>query len=160
MCIAILISGNCSNESCIVNDTNRQPYRGNCLIWDPMPSVRAAVLIPQISIPFLRTQGAQVWGSGHFAITSLDSVLSSRENEEHYLLGRLLLVFLSWRTIRADYSRFCTHCIFCRQMFLKTLGRKEGNLYFGKYTYIQDDIYNTMLSVWETITKTTMRSLP
>ena len=74
MCIAILISGICSDEFCIVYDTSRRPSRGNCLIWDSMPSVWAAVLIPQVSVPFLRAQGAQVWGSGHFAISSLENV--------------------------------------------------------------------------------------
>ena len=91
MCIAILISGICSDESCIVYDTNRRPSRGNCLIWDSMPSIRAAVMIPQVSVPFLRVQEAQVWGS----------VFSSSENRAHHLLGPLLLVSLSWRTIRA-----------------------------------------------------------
>ena len=42
-----------------------------------------------------------MWGSGYFVISSLDSVLSSNENGAHNLLGPLLLVCLSWRTIRA-----------------------------------------------------------
>ena len=37
------------------------------------------------------SKGAQVWGSGNFAISSLDSVISSSENGAHHLLGRLLL---------------------------------------------------------------------
>ena len=96
MCIAILISGICSDEYCIVYDTNRRPSRGNCLIWDSiiesMSSVRAAVTIPQVSIPFMRAQEAQVWASGYFAVSSLNSVLLSSENGAHHLLGRLLLV--------------------------------------------------------------------
>ena len=36
-------------------------------------------------------------------------------------------------------------------------GRKEGKSLFGKvYIYI-DGIYNTIISAWETITKTAMR---
>ena len=124
MCTAILISGICSDKSWIVYDTNRRPSWGNCFVWDSMTSVRAAVLIHQVSIPFLRAQGAHVWGSGHFSISSLDSALSSSENGAHQLLGPLLLVSPSWRTISAvldRYSRFCAHCIFCIHMFLKTL---------------------------------------
>ena len=52
-----------------------------------MSSVRAAVLNPQVSIPFLRAQGAQVWGSEHFAISSIDNGLSPSENGAHHLLG-------------------------------------------------------------------------
>ena len=37
MCIAILISDMCSDEYCIVCDTNRRLYRGNCAVWDSMP---------------------------------------------------------------------------------------------------------------------------
>ena len=43
-------------------------------------------------MPFLRAHGAQVWGSGHFSISSLDSVLSTGENGAHHLLGPLLMV--------------------------------------------------------------------
>ena len=94
MCSAILISGICSDEYCIVYDKNRRPSRGNCLIWD--------VLIPQVSVQFLGALGAQVWGSGHFTLSSLDSVLSSSENGARHLLGPLLeMVALSWRTIRS-----------------------------------------------------------
>ena len=77
MCIAILMYGICSDESCNVYDTNRRQSRGNCLVWDSTTPVRAAVLVPQVSIPFLRAQGAQVWGIGHFPISSLDSVDST-----------------------------------------------------------------------------------
>ena len=100
MCIAILISGICSDECGNVYDTNRQPSPGNCLIWDSMTSVQAAVLISQVSITFLTAQEAQVWDSEHFSIPSLDSVglLSSSENGAHHLLGALLLVSPSWRT--------------------------------------------------------------
>ena len=38
-------------------------------------------------------------------------------------------------------------------------GRKEGNLYFDKYTLVQDDRYNTILSALESITRTAIRSL-
>ena len=71
---------------------------------DSVSSVLAAVLNAQVSIPFLRAQGAHVraqgahvWGSGHFAISSIDNGLSSSENGAHHLLGPLLLVSLSWR---------------------------------------------------------------
>ena len=93
MCIAILFFGICSDEYCIVYDTITLPYRGKCVVRDSMTPVRAAVLIPQVSIPFLRAQG--VWGSEHFAISSLHSVLSS------HLLGTLFQVSPSMRTIRA-----------------------------------------------------------
>ena len=59
-CIAIMIYDICCDESCIVYDTNRRLSGGNCLVWDSMPSLRAAVLILQDFIPFLRVQGAQV----------------------------------------------------------------------------------------------------
>ena len=122
MCIVILNSGMCSVDSCIVSDMHRLPSRGNCLEWDSMPTVWVAVLIPQVSIPFQRAQGAQVWGSGNVSISSLDSVLSSNGNGAHHLLGPWLLVSPSWRTINAvlhQQSLLCTHCIFCRQRFLK-----------------------------------------
>ena len=124
MCIAALTSGIYSDESCTVYDMNMRPSRGNCLVLDSVSSVQAAVLNPQVSIPFLRVQGAQVWGSGHFAISSIDNGVSSSENRAHHLLGPLLVVSLSWRTTSAVLhreSRFCAHCIFCRQMFLKTV---------------------------------------
>ena len=98
MCIAVLTSGICSDESCTVYDMNMRPSRGNCLVSDSVSSVRAAFLNPQVSIPFLRAQAAQVWGSGHFAMSSIDNGLSSSENGSHHLLGPLLLVSLSWRT--------------------------------------------------------------
>ena len=55
-------------------------------------------------------------------------------------------------------------CVYpgCKTLLPKIVaceGRKEGNLYFGKYTLIQDDRYNTILLALETITKTAMRSL-
>ena len=89
MCIAVLTSGICSDESCTVYDMNMRPSRGNCLVSDSVSSVRAAVLNPQVSIPFLRAQGAQVWGSGHFAISSIDNGLSSSGNVAHHLLGAI-----------------------------------------------------------------------
>ena len=92
MCIAVLTSGICSDESCTVYDMNMRPSRDNCLVSDSVSSVRAAVVNPQVSITFLRAQGAQVWGSGHFAIASIDNGLSSSENGAHHLLGPLLLV--------------------------------------------------------------------
>ena len=50
-------------------------------------------------------------------------------------------------------------CYICLE-FRVVIGRKEGNLYFGKYTYnVIFTNYNTILSAWETITKTAMRSL-
>ena len=76
MCIAVLTSGICSDESCTIYDMNMRPSRGNCLVSDSVSPVRAAVLNPQVYIPFLRAQGAQVWGSGHFAISSIDNGLS------------------------------------------------------------------------------------
>ena len=124
MCIAVMTSGICSDESCTVYDMNMRPSRGNYLVSDSVSSVRAAVLNPQVSIPLLRALGAHVWGSRHFAISSIDNGLSSSENGAHHLLGPLLLVSLSWRTTSAllhRYSRFCAHCIICRQMFLKTV---------------------------------------
>ena len=87
MCIAVLTSGICSDECCTVYDMNMRPSRGNCLISDSVSSVRAAVLNPQVAIPFLRAQGAQMWGSGHFAISSIDNGLYSSENGAHHLLG-------------------------------------------------------------------------
>ena len=54
MCITIPISGICSDQSCIVYDTNSRPSRCNCLIWDSMPSVRPAVLIHQVPSHFRR----------------------------------------------------------------------------------------------------------
>ena len=66
MFIAILISGICSDQSCIVSGTNRRRGAMHCLVlWDSMP----AVLTLQLSIPFLRAQGAWVWGSGHLSIS-------------------------------------------------------------------------------------------
>ena len=53
MCIAVLTSGICSDESCTIYDMNMRPSRGNCLVSDSLSSVRAAVLNPQVSIPFL-----------------------------------------------------------------------------------------------------------
>ena len=39
-------------------------------------------------------------------------------------------------------------------------GRNGGNVYLAKYTYIKHyGIYNKLVSAWETITKTAMRSL-
>ena len=73
MCIAVLASGICSDESCTVSDMSMRPSRGNCLVSDSVSSLRAAVLNPQVAIPFLRAQGAQVLGSGHFAISSIDN---------------------------------------------------------------------------------------
>ena len=73
MCIAVLTSGICSDEYCTVYDMNMRPSRGNCLVSDSVSSVRAAVLNPQVSIQFLRAQGAPVWVSGHFAISSIDN---------------------------------------------------------------------------------------
>ena len=105
MCIAVLTSGICSYESCTVYDMNMRQSRGNCLVSDSVSSVRAAVLNPQVSITFLRAQGAQVWGSGHFAISSIDNGLSSNENGAHHLLGSLLLASLSWRTTSAVLHR-------------------------------------------------------
>ena len=108
MCIAVLTSGICSDESCTVYDMNMRPSRGNSLVSDSVSSVRDAVLNPQVSIPFLRAQGAQVWGvwgSGHFAISSIDNGLSSSENGAHHVLGPLLLVSLSWRTASAVLHR-------------------------------------------------------
>ena len=105
MCIAVLTSGICSDESCTVYDMDMRPSRGICLVSDSVTSVRAAVLNPQVSIPFLRAQGAQVWGSEHFAIPSIDNGLSSSENGAHHLLGSLLLVSLSWRTTSAVLHR-------------------------------------------------------
>ena len=64
MCIAVLTSGICSDESCTVYDMNMRPSRGNCLVSASVSSVRDAVLNPQVSIPFLRAQGAQVWAVG------------------------------------------------------------------------------------------------
>ena len=87
MCIAVLTSGICSVDYCTVYDMDMRPSRGNCLVSDSVSSVRAAVLNPQVSIPFLRAQGAQVWGSGHFAISSIDNGLSSNEKGAHHLLG-------------------------------------------------------------------------
>ena len=75
------------------------------MVSDSESSVRAAVLNPQVSILFLRAQGAQVWGSGHFAISSIDNGPSSSENGAHHLLGPLLLVSLSWRTTSAVLHR-------------------------------------------------------
>ena len=54
-----------------------------------MSSVRATDVNPQVSIQFLRAQGAQVWGSGHFVISSIDNGLSSSENGPHHLLGAI-----------------------------------------------------------------------
>ena len=65
MCIAIPISDICSDQSCIVYDTNRRPSRGNCLIWDSMPSVGPAVLIPQVAVPFPRTEYTLREDQGH-----------------------------------------------------------------------------------------------
>ncbi len=81
-CIAILTSGICSDESCPVYDMNMRPSRSNCLVSDSVSSVRAAVLNQQVYIPFLRAQGAQVWGSGHFAISSIDNGLPSHVKTE------------------------------------------------------------------------------
>ena len=77
MCIAILISGICSDESFIVYDRNRRTSRGNGLVWDSMTSVRAAVLTPQVSITFLRAQGTQVWVIVHFSKSSLVEAIAS-----------------------------------------------------------------------------------
>ena len=87
-----MTSGIWSDESCTVYDINMRTSRGNCLVSDSVSSVRAAVLNPQVSIPFLRAQGAQVWGSEYFAILSIDNGLPSSENGAHHLLGPLLLV--------------------------------------------------------------------
>ena len=92
-------------RDCTVYDMNMRPSRGNCLVSDSVSSVRDAVLNPQVSIPFLRAHGAQVWGSGHFAISSIDNGLSSSENGAHHVLGPLLLVSLSWRTASAVLHR-------------------------------------------------------
>ena len=73
MCIAVLTSGICSDESCTVSDMSMRPSRGNCLVSDSVSSVRVVVLNPQVAIPFLRAQGAQVWGSGHF-VDFMDSL--------------------------------------------------------------------------------------
>ena len=105
MYIAVLTSGICSDESCTVSDMSMRPSRGNCLVSDSVSSVRAAVLNPQVAIPFLRAQGAQVWGSGHFAISSIDNGLSSSANGVHHLLGPLLLVSQSWKTTSAVLYR-------------------------------------------------------
>ena len=87
MRIAVLTSGICIDESCTVYDMNMRPSRGNCLVSDSVSSVRAASLNPHVSIPFLRAQVAQVWGSGHFATSSIDNGLSSSENGAHHLWG-------------------------------------------------------------------------
>ena len=87
MCIAVLTSGIYSNEFYTVYGMNMRPSRGNCLVSDSVSSVRAAVLNPQVSIPFLRGQGAQVWGSGHFAISSIDNGVYSSETERITCLG-------------------------------------------------------------------------
>ena len=71
MRIAILTSGICSDGSCIVYDMNMRPSRGNCLVSDSVSSVRAAVPNLQVSIPFLSAQGAQMWGSEHLTMDSL-----------------------------------------------------------------------------------------
>ena len=90
MRIAVLTSGICSDESCTVYDMTICDHleATACLVSDSVSSVRAAVLNPQVSIPFniLRAQGAQMWGNGHFAISSIDNGLSSSENGAHHLI--------------------------------------------------------------------------
>ena len=63
MCIAVLTSGICSDESCTVYNMNMRPSQGNCLVSDSESSVRAAVLNPLVSILFLRAQGAHDCGA-------------------------------------------------------------------------------------------------
>ena len=60
MCIAILISGICGDELA----TTSGQLSGMGL---------NAILIPQISLQFLRAQGVQVCGSGNFSIPSSEN---------------------------------------------------------------------------------------
>ena len=119
-CIAVLTSGICSDESCTVYDMNRRPSRGNSLVSDSVSSVRAAVLNPQVSIPFLRAQGAQVWAVGISPYHRLIMDSLKVKTERVTCWGHSF-----WFPCLGEQQVPCcidiAHCIFCRQMFLKTV---------------------------------------
>ena len=127
MCIAILISGICSVESCIVYGMTRRSSRCNCLVCDSMTSVGAYRL--QSWFP---NSSSHSWGLMELTCRAvvispyLRLIVYSRKMKTEHITCRGHCFWFprlgeQFSAVLHRWSRFWAHCIFCRKMFLKTV---------------------------------------